>query len=692
MRNRLRAAWLVVQATLALALPGQTIRINSDTVDATDVNARRLWEGEVRVVGQGSKVPGMDLTDRRNARHWIGDDTAFAARTYVDTAWAKLGSSMDSVAPGATVHWVRYHILPDTSLKGDPMLLNVQVDGGFTLYLNGQFLLRSDPRPVPHGKANVLPGLSVPFSFRCDGAIEVLAFRILVPPGINLEDAGLHVTLHAADSAFGMQRSLMNYGLFIGINLIILLMALVTAWSERKGRGWLLLAGLSFVSVVDTVCVLGGSMGALGLPFGVAEVLRLCRLLTVPWGMYLLIVVLLELRTEFTPKRSRWYAAGILTLTSIVLPVIFSVPFVVSGTSITFPEKELGDNVVLVLAIILCSLVVLSILAWFVVEEVRLGIKLWRTKGHARWVGAGAVAASLMTLLLAVAGELAGLGLSRWLAVLADYCSFVAVPISVAIYLSIRSAHHTRLVTRQRDELDREVQDRTAELRREKERSDELLHNILPHEVAEELKYTGASAARHFDEATVLFSDFRGFTQLSERLSPEELVREIDTCFKHFDGLMDTWRMEKIKTIGDSYMAAGGLPDPGKGGPADVVRAALAMQDYMQDLADRRKASGLPVFHMRVGIHSGPVVAGIVGVKKFQYDIWGDTVNTASRMESSGEEGRVNISASLYERVREEPDLAFEPRGKVHAKGKGELEMYFFSRATAPMPASSGDR
>ena len=213
-----------------------------------------------------------------------------------------------------------------------------------------------------------------------------------------------------------------------------------------------------------------------------------------------------------------------------------------------------------------------------------------------------------------------------------------------------------------------------------KKRSDELLLNILPAEVAKELKATGASAARHIEQATILFTDFKGFTEASELLTPQELVEELDTCFKAFDAIITARGIEKIKTIGDAYMAAGGLPRKVASGVGDVVQAALDMQDFMLKRKAERTAQGKPAFDMRLGIHTGPVVAGIVGVKKFQYDIWGDTVNTASRMESAGEIGRVNVSSSTHLAVRHAAGLSFEARGKVSAKGKGELEMYFVQR------------
>jgi class 3 adenylate cyclase/Tfp pilus assembly protein PilF len=209
----------------------------------------------------------------------------------------------------------------------------------------------------------------------------------------------------------------------------------------------------------------------------------------------------------------------------------------------------------------------------------------------------------------------------------------------------------------------------------EKARSEELLLNILPYETAQELKQKGSADAKLFDEVTVLFTDFKGFTQIAEKLSPQELVEEIHYCFKAFDSIMEKYTIEKIKTIGDAYMAAGGLPVKNHAGPIEVVRAAIEIQSFIKEYASARKAAGQLAFEIRIGIHTGPVVAGIVGIKKFQYDIWGDTVNTASRMESSGEVGQINISGTTYEKVKDHFTCEF--RGSLPAKNKGNIEMYF---------------
>jgi class 3 adenylate cyclase/tetratricopeptide (TPR) repeat protein len=220
-------------------------------------------------------------------------------------------------------------------------------------------------------------------------------------------------------------------------------------------------------------------------------------------------------------------------------------------------------------------------------------------------------------------------------------------------------------------------------LKKEKDRSESLLLNILPAEIAEELKEKGEAEARDFDLVSILFTDFKGFTEKSAELTAVELIGEINHCFKAFDHICEKYGIEKIKTIGDAFMAAGGLPVPSTDSVQNTVLAALEMQSFMtQRFSDKESTDGF-TFEMRLGIHTGPVVAGIVGIKKFQYDIWGDTVNTAARIESSGAVGQVNISQHTYELLKDNTQFTFIHRGKIQAKGKGKIDMYFVTSTQA---------
>lgn len=217
----------------------------------------------------------------------------------------------------------------------------------------------------------------------------------------------------------------------------------------------------------------------------------------------------------------------------------------------------------------------------------------------------------------------------------------------------------------------------TAEdrLSHEHAQSEKLLLNILPGEVANELKMEGTSKPRHYTSATVCFTDFEGFTNIAESMGPDELVTELDRCFSYFDSLMDRYNLEKLKTIGDSYMFAGGIPGSNPVHAVDCVMAALEIQAFMNQMKEIKASQNLPYWQLRLGIHSGDLVAGVIGEKKFAYDVWGDTVNTASRCESSGVTGKINISGATYELVKD--FFACEYRGAVAAKHKGNIEMYF---------------
>jgi len=210
---------------------------------------------------------------------------------------------------------------------------------------------------------------------------------------------------------------------------------------------------------------------------------------------------------------------------------------------------------------------------------------------------------------------------------------------------------------------------------REKKISEDLLLNILPRETAEELKHTGKARVRNYDSVSVLFTDFKNFTGISASMSAEDLVAEINYCFSAFDKIISGYSVEKIKTIGDSYMCAAGLPSPSETHAYDLVCVALEIRDFMLKYRREQQERGRDTFEIRIGVHTGQVVSGIVGTKKFQYDLWGDTVNIASRMESSCDPGKVNISESTYQRVQHL--FKCESRGMVEAKNRGMIKMYF---------------
>ncbi len=235
---------------------------------------------------------------------------------------------------------------------------------------------------------------------------------------------------------------------------------------------------------------------------------------------------------------------------------------------------------------------------------------------------------------------------------------------------------YSRFVAKRRSA--KSLEEKNQQIEEERQRSDELLLNILPASIAEELKTNGKAQARQYKEATVFFSDFINFTSIAEKLSPQELVQELDKCFKAFDFIISQYEdIEKIKTIGDAYMCASGLSDR-KALPNSMVKAALEMQEFLEEQKQERIRMGKPYFEARIGIHTGPVVAGVVGVKKFAYDIWGDTVNTAARVEANSEAGKVNISETTYGLIKYDFDCIH--RGKVQAKNKGLLDMYYVQR------------
>ncbi len=254
------------------------------------------------------------------------------------------------------------------------------------------------------------------------------------------------------------------------------------------------------------------------------------------------------------------------------------------------------------------------------------------------------------------------------------YYSWYAILFYLLIFILIFIAYQKwRFIqhAKERLRLEEIIQERTEALIKEKDKTENLLANILPKKTADELKSKGKVTSSKFKMVTVLFADIEGFTKIAEQMNPDKLIDELDHFYFHFDSVVEKYNIEKIKTIGDAYMAAGGIPVKNQTNPVEVILAAMEMQHFMEGLKDTKT----DIWDLRIGIHTGSVIAGVVGQKKFSYDIWGDTVNTASRMESSGKIGKINISASTYQLIKEFFDCEF--RGKMPVKYKGDIAMYF---------------
>ena len=228
------------------------------------------------------------------------------------------------------------------------------------------------------------------------------------------------------------------------------------------------------------------------------------------------------------------------------------------------------------------------------------------------------------------------------------------------------------------EEQKHEINEQKLTIELEQEKSEKLLLNILPFEVAKQLKSKGRAGTRSYKLVSVLFADFKGFSKISKTLDPKDLVNILDSYFATFDEITGRHYIEKIKTIGDAYMCAGGLPLSNKSNPVDAVLAGLEIQSYLNSLNDTKVLNNLQVWELRIGIHTGPVVAGVVGKKRFAYDIWGDTVNIASRMEQSSHVGMVNISGITYDYIKDFFNCDY--RGKIETKNLGKIDMYFVNR------------
>jgi len=378
---------------------------------------------------------------------------------------------------------------------------------------------------------------------------------------------------------------------------------------------------------------------------------------------------------ENIPKRVYWYIIPILILG---LALLYDYNF--------RPESQIFEVVLPVLSI----LAVISMIVLFIEALIKIGYIFKQKRKRIKIVAFGILLLMILGIITAFVHE----DYKEYLSLMKFY--LFAISILFFLIYTVKDTYtetlvkqeevltltqaNEKILAEQTITLESRVKQRTSELASQKERSEELLLNILPYEVAEELKNTGQFKAKTYSMVTVMFTDFKDFTSVSEKVSAELLVNELHYCFSGFDSILHKYNIEKIKTVGDAYMCASGLPTLNYTHATDVVAAAIEMREFISNRIKEKEDKGEIAFQLRIGIHTGPVVAGIVGVKKFSYDIWGDTVNIASRMESSGEAGKVNISGSTYELVKDKFNCTY--RGKIQAKNKGEIDMYFVENIT----------
>lgn len=622
-----------------------------------------------------------------------GDDSAWAAKEYNDSGWVTVLTNMTKKNLEGTrfdsAGWFRFHLYTDSTLKNQPIALMMDQVGASEIYIDGKLVEEYGRISNNNDSIIYYNPQNEPYITHLDTGYHVIAVRY-----VNRFAREMFDSYDQAEAGFDMRIGAANSAVAEYIGLIgtvsVLLLTLSTLFFTLSAVHFLLWLyhRVDRSNLYFSIFCISLSIAFL-LPYILVTTNNPKMEL---YGTYTAIVVaavsclsLSGLTNHlFSKKKTRFYIIAAIC----VLPLIVAI----------FNVGQSAQMLILPLLVVVIESIVLTISA------------IYRKIKGARIVGVGVLFFALFIFILLLLSLLAsgvtikGDTTTGALILLTAIAAILSIPLSMSIFLARNFAtmnkdlnlqlvqiqelsektlqqeqEKQRLLENRKEELEREVALRTEELakqheelKEEKHKSDELLRNILPEEVAEELKTKGSTEARYFDHVTVMFTDFVDFTKAGERMTPQQLVDELDTCFKAFDRIISKYNIEKIKTIGDAYLAVSGLPMPDDKHAEKVAGAALEIMAYM-----KQRKIDYPdcTFEIRIGLHSGPVVAGIVGVKKFAYDIWGDTVNTAARMEQSSLPGRINISQTTYELINAQFNCT--SRGEIEAKNKGELSMYF---------------
>jgi len=627
--------------------------------------------------------------------HWLHttqDSAIFSGKDYNDAAWNSIDGSFSVNVNYAeqdknkksVISWYRHYFTVDNSLTEVPLNLEIIHNGASEVYLDGNLLAKSGVISK-NGKSQYKSlRNNIHLFVLKDTGVHVLAVRYegyQDPRNARNKDFGFYVSIQNANQSVKDELKnteritfycMLIFGVFIALAFVHFLLFIFyrsALYNFYFGLFNLSMALISLAVYLKWSCE---------NPFIQSIALESLFYIMCMWCFSITAFV----NTLFGKKRKRFKVMALICL-GILFSVFFSKGLAYSLISMFFVAVVIEAFIVIIKAML-------------------------RKDPGAFIVGFGILLLTFFVITLFIVGAFSGGNISvsdgsNGSKIIAGVAivALISVPISISAYLPWKFALINRdlekqldhvkalseknlqqekekkqLLETQNERLEKEVAQRTEEIKTEKQKSDDLLLNILPAEIAEELKLKGESKAHKYDEVSVLFTDFVNFTKTSEKLGVEELLHELNVNFTAFDRIMEKHGLEKIKTIGDAYLAVSGLPNENPRHAQNAVNAAMEIAEFIK----QRKTEVPYGLDIRIGIHSGSLIAGIIGVKKFAYDIWGDTVNTAARMEQSSEPGKVNISAATYMLVKEEYVCTY--RGKIDAKGKGELDMYFVNERT----------
>lgn len=601
------------------------------------------------------------------------DNPAYKEKEFNDSSWKRRVSTFDEnevkeEKVGKGIVWFRIRLVADTSMLGESLAFDFQGVGSMEVYLDGHLKRKIGKFKIESEKSYIELRTLPVFLTLDDTLPHLLAVRYEYDDAKKNEDKwGYELTVSTAHNYFATYSNSIRIVSWFLIGLATIFITL---------------------SAVHLLMFLYYRKEHSNLYFS---------LFTLSLGVLLCLAYIVY--SSATPIMN--YKSSTVLL---ALCVILSSTSLSAFTASLFSRRKIFLKVILTLGVFTLIITVIDLNVDSDITSFLIGISLLLSIGYAFVMIIIAMIKRLPGALILGSGItfffIFWLSVGVWLA-LASSVSFndvmgflalfslVSIPLSISAFLAWRFANTSRNLTKelknvemlsiekqtmlenQKAELEKEVIIRTKEIAEEKKRSDDLLLNILPSEVAEELKLNGKSEAHRYDEVSVLFTDFVNFTKISEQLGVEELLNELNINFTAFDQIMEKYGMEKIKTIGDAYLAVCGLPITNARHAHQTVSAAMEILEFVQ----KRKREVPYGLDIRIGINSGSLIAGIIGVKKFAYDIWGDTVNTAARMEQSSEPGKINISQSTYLLIKDQFECSY--RGKVDAKGKGEMDMYF---------------